>query len=123
MLWSTFMISHWRLFGLAQAWNEFRGQELAQDEFATPALYKYSRHPMYLGVLIVMWATPTMTTGHLLLASVWTSYVFVGIYFEERDMVHQFGAKYPAYQNEVSKLLPLKLITKSSKVTQPVDAM
>lgn len=49
MLWSTFMISHWRLFGLAQERNEFRGQELAQDEFATPALYKYSRHPMYLG--------------------------------------------------------------------------
>ena len=122
VLWSTFMISHWRLFGLAQAWEAFRGHVPAPDEFSTPALYKYSRHPMYVGILIVLWATPHMTLGHLLLALVWTCYVFIGIYFEERDLVRQFGAKYLAYQNEVSKLLPFKLFVKRSKITPPVNA-
>ena len=123
VLWSTFMISHWRLFGLAQAWDAFRGQEPPMDEFATPALYRYSRHPMYVGVLIVLWATPHMTISHLLLACVWTGYVFIGIYFEERDLVRQFGARYLAYQESVSKLLPIKFLTKRRGVAQKASTV
>lgn len=108
VLWSTFMISHWRLFGLAQAWQDFRGHIETPDTFSTPALYKYSRHPMYVGILIVLWATPTMNLGHLVLASVWSIYVCVGIYFEEKDLVRQFGTQYLEYQRNVSKLLPFK---------------
>lgn len=112
VLWSTFMISHWRLFGLEQAWQEFKGLQPEEESFSTPALYKYSRHPMYVGVLIVLWSTPHMTLGHLIMASVWTLYVFIGIYFEERDLVREFGNKYLAYQASVSKLLPFRAITR-----------
>ncbi|MCC2616163.1 isoprenylcysteine carboxylmethyltransferase family protein [Aestuariibacter halophilus] len=110
VLWATFMISHWRLFGLQQAWFEFRGLQASDDQFSTPALYKYSRHPMYVGVLMVMWSTPHMTTGHLLLAAIWTVYVFIGIYFEERDLIRQFGDTYREYQARVSKLVPLNIL-------------
>lgn len=112
VLWSTFMISHAHLFGLAQAWQDFKGYTPEQEEFTTPALYKYSRHPMYVGLLIVLWSTPHMTAGHLLLAVVWSTYVFIGIYFEERDLVRLFGAKYIEYQQSVSKLLPFKWVAK-----------
>ena len=113
VLWSTFMISHWRLFGLEQAWNDFKGHAPAEDRFARPALYKYSRHPMYVGILVVLWSTPYMTVGHLLLAVVWSVYVFIGIYFEERDLVRHFGQRYRDYQASVSKLIPFRAIGKS----------
>lgn len=120
VLWSTFMISHWRLFGVTQAWNEFKGRSSEPDAFSTPALYKYSRHPMYFGILLVIWATPSMTAGHLSISLVWTLYVFVGIYFEERDLVRQFGHKYLNYQANVSKILPIKRRRKSDN-TAPVS--
>ncbi|TDG13437.1 isoprenylcysteine carboxylmethyltransferase family protein [Seongchinamella unica] len=114
VLWSTFMISHWRLFGLSQAWHAFAGKELAPDSFETPSLYKYSRHPMYVGILLVMWSTPQMTVGHLVLALVWTAYVFIGIYFEERDLIRHFGQQYLDYRNSVSKLFPFKSLLGSA---------
>ena len=108
VLWATFMISHTHLFGLAQAWQAFRGQSVDEaDELIEPAMYKYSRHPMYLGILMVLWCTPTMSTGHLLMAAVWSVYVFIGIGYEERDLLDKFGDQYADYMRRVPQLLPL----------------
>jgi len=105
-LWATFMINHWELFGLAQAWRNFRRREASKLEFKEPALYKFSRHPLYLGIIIVFWATPVMTTGHLLFASIWTAYVFIGIGYEEKDMIDRFGNSYIDYMKRVPRLFP-----------------
>jgi len=106
VLWATFMINHWELFGLAQAWRNFRRREASKPDFKEPALYKFSRHPLYLGIIIVFWATPVMTTGHLLFASIWTAYVFIGIGYEEKDMIDRFGNSYIDYMKRVPQLFP-----------------
>lgn len=107
VLWATFMISHWELFGLAQAWNAFRGVQPEEKGLTQPAMYKYTRHPLYLGLFVVLWATPQMTLGHLVMAVVWSVYIFIGISFEERDLIRQFGRDYQEYMQRVPKLLPL----------------
>lgn len=107
VLWSTFMINHWELFGLAQAWRNFRGSEAPAPELRTPAVYKVSRHPLYLGIVTMFWATPVMTTGHLLFAGIWTTYVFIGIGYEERDLIDTFGDRYRDYMARVPQLFPI----------------
>ena len=103
---STFMIDHFDLSGLRQAFFALRGAQLPAQSFKTPLLYKIVRHPIMLGLLLAFWATPEMTAGHLLFAIMSTAYILVGVQFEERDLIAEFGATYQHYRQRVPMLLP-----------------
>jgi protein-S-isoprenylcysteine O-methyltransferase Ste14 len=107
VLLSTFLISHFELFGLAQVWDHARGAgEVAPPKFRTPFFYRYIRHPLYSGFFLAFWATPQMSLGHLLLAAGVSVYMLIAIRYEERDLVALFGADYEDYRNRVGMLTP-----------------
>jgi len=103
---STFLINHFELFGLRQVWSRLTGRGIPEPEFRTPLLYRHVRHPLYLGFMLSFWATPRMTAGHLLFALGCSAYILLGIWFEERDLVAQFGDRYRRYREQVSMLIP-----------------
>ncbi|UFZ02529.1 isoprenylcysteine carboxylmethyltransferase family protein [Bradyrhizobium ontarionense] len=103
---STYMIDHFDLSGLRQAYFAWRGAEAPAQPFKTPLLYRLVRHPLMLGFLLTFWATPEMTIGHLLFATMTTAYILVGLQFEERDLIAQFGETYQRYRQRVPMLLP-----------------
>jgi protein-S-isoprenylcysteine O-methyltransferase Ste14 len=103
---STFLINHFELFGLQQVFTRLTGRTMPVPEFRTPLFYRYVRHPLYLGILLSLWSVPVMTAGHLLFSVGLSGYVFAGIWFEERDLVGQFGERYRRYRAEVGMLVP-----------------
>jgi len=107
VLYSTFAIDHFDLFGLRQVWFRFRGVAYLPVPFVQPTLYKFVRHPLLLGFLIAFWSTATMTQGHLLFSAATTGYVLIGIFLEERDLMAAHGKAYEHYRREVRMLLPL----------------
>lgn len=106
VLLSTFLISHFELFGLTQAFLAFRKRSAAPAQFRQPLLYRFARHPLYAGFLLALWATPAMSFGHALLALGLSAYILVGVYYEERDLVGTFGADYEAYREKVGMFAP-----------------
>ncbi|MBI5941793.1 MAG: isoprenylcysteine carboxylmethyltransferase family protein [Caulobacterales bacterium] len=104
---STFMISHFELFGLRQIWLNLRQEATPVPSFRTPMLYGFVRHPIYLGFIIAFWAAPVMSQGHLLFAVMTTAYMLIAIQLEERDLIGVFGDTYRQYRQKVGMLIPM----------------
>lgn len=102
---ASFQINHFDLFGLRQTWLYFRGKKYTPLTFKTPWLYRHMRHPLYVGLMIGLWAAPTMTVAHLVFAVMCTSYIFVGVRLEEHDLENDLP-EYKQYKKAVPMFLP-----------------
>lgn len=105
LLYATFLIDHFDLFGLKQVWRAFTGRTYRDPEFHTPGMYKIVRHPLYVGWLMIFWAAPTMTAAHLIFALMTTAYILVAIQFEERDLM-KAHPEYAEYRRRTPMLIP-----------------
>src|SRR4051812_47136404 len=108
LLVATFLINHFELFGLRQVFSRLVGRGSPESEYRTPLLSRYVRHPISLGFLRGFYAAPGMTAGRLLFASGAPGYILAGIWFEERDLIAQFGERYRQYRSQVGMLLPFR---------------
>jgi methanethiol S-methyltransferase len=106
VLLSTFLINHFELFGLQQAWFHVSGRDAAPPELRQPFFYRWIAHPLYSGFFLAFWAIPTMTAGHLLFALVMSTHILIAIRFEERDLRGMFGTDYDQYRAGVGMLTP-----------------
>jgi protein-S-isoprenylcysteine O-methyltransferase Ste14 len=102
---STFLINHFDLFGLRQVFLYLMGKDYTGLKFNTPWLYRYIRHPLYVGWFFAFWATPVMTVTHLLFAVATTAYILIAIVLEERDLM-KVHPEYAAYRKQVPMLIP-----------------
>lgn len=103
---STFLIDHFDLFGLRQVALFFRGRPYEAPEFRLPSLYRWVRHPLYVGWITTVWAAPTMSAARLIFAATCTAYILVAIRFEERDLETMHGEGYERYRKQVPMLIP-----------------
>jgi methanethiol S-methyltransferase len=101
VVWAAASQGALHFFGFHQVWAYFRGRVYSPPAFKTPGLYRYTRHPMMIGTLIFLWATPDMTQGHLLFSAVMTLYIALAVGWEERDLERAHGEAYRRYRQGV----------------------
>jgi protein-S-isoprenylcysteine O-methyltransferase Ste14 len=91
---------------MRQVWLYLQGRPYVPLTFSTPGLYRYVRHPLYVGWLVTFWAAPTMTAAHLVFAVATTIYMLLAIRWEERDLMQVHGDAYETYRERVPMLIP-----------------
>lgn len=106
LLAASFAINHFDLFGLRQVYLNFQNQPRPDISFTKRAMYRFSRHPIQTGVLIGIWATPEMTMTQIGLSAGFTVYIFIGLWFEEKDLIKHIGEPYEQYRREAGMFLP-----------------
>jgi len=107
VLFATFLIDHFELFGLRQSVQAFLGREPSSPRFVERSLYRVVRHPLMFGFMVAFWATPHMTWGHLFFAVMTTGYALLGTLVEERDLIAAHGEAYLDYKRRVRGFLPI----------------
>lgn len=121
VLFSTFLIDHFDLFGLRQVVLHYRGRDYTEKHFGMPILYRFIRHPLYLGWFIAFWAAPTMSVGHLLFAVIMSGYILVAIPMEERDLGDLHGESYRRWRQSTPAFVP-RIRTRPNQPTAPIPA-
>lgn len=106
VLYATFLIDHFELFGLRQTIGHALGRPMEPAQFTERSLYRVVRHPLMLGFLIAFWAAPVMSAGRLLFAVVTTAWVLVAVRIEEWTLVQMHGELYEGYRRRVPAFLP-----------------
>ena len=104
--WLTFraagMLDPLELAGIRQLSGHAR-----QVVFTAGGPFGLVRHPIYLGWLLIVFATPEMTMSRLVMAVTSSAYLVIAIPWEEAALVEAFGEKYRAYQRQVRwRLVP-----------------
>ena len=68
--------------------------------------YRYMRHPMYAGALLVFVFSPDYSRNWLIVRALVILYLFYGMWIEERRLVERYGEEYRSYQRDVPPLIP-----------------
>jgi protein-S-isoprenylcysteine O-methyltransferase Ste14 len=89
------------------------GQGAQPAQLVTGGLYRWVRHPIYTCGLLFIWLTPVMTWNGLAFNTGITLYFLVGIIFEERKLIKEFGAAYAEYRQRTPMLIPGLKVTKN----------
>ena len=92
--------------GWQQILNYWKGKNKTKPNLKTRGLNRLVRHPLYLGFFIIFWSSSSLTFGHLIFSLGMSVYIYIGIYFEERDLLRTFGDEYASYSNETPGILP-----------------
>jgi len=122
LLFSTFLLGHFDLFGLRQVLARARRRDYTEPGFRQPLLYRLIRHPLMTGFLIAFWVVPDMSVGRLLFAAAATGYIVVGVRFEEHDLRRQLGEPYKRYAESVPRFVPLPRIRRRGPVPAEASA-
>ena len=85
-------------------------RQLVQEEkpgnLVTSGLYRSVRHPLYTFSLAILWLSPSMSVNSFIVYTALTIYVLIGIFFEERKLLREFGQAYAEYKSTTPMLLP-----------------
>lgn len=81
-------------------------EEEKMSALVTAGLYRLVRHPLYTFSLLFLWLSPSMSLNSFVVYVALTLYILIGIIFEERKLLREFGQQYASYRAVTPMLIP-----------------
>jgi protein-S-isoprenylcysteine O-methyltransferase Ste14 len=81
-------------------------EEEKKGSLVTNGLYRSVRHPLYTFSLLILWLFPAMSVNSFIVYMALTIYILIGIVFEERKLMREFGQAYAEYRSSTPMLFP-----------------
>ena len=104
-LWCGMSLKYFDPLGIGPLLGRNR-EKAEQVSLTITGPYRLVRHPLYLLSIVMIWSCPELTSDRLLFNLLWTGWIIVGAFWEERDLVDQFGDSYRDYRKQVPMLVP-----------------
>jgi len=107
--WGVRALGSFDAFGIKPVVALLRNSQTRQYPFVLKGPYRWVRHPLYFFSLVLFWSCPAISPDRLLFNVLWTVWVVLATFLEERDLVSQFGDSYVQYQREVPMVFPWRI--------------
>ncbi len=114
-VWGVRSLKFFDPFGTSPIINRMRGREPRPMPLVAAGPYRWVRHPLYFFIVLMIWAYPDLTADRLLFNILWTAWIVVASFLEERDLVGEFGDSYRRYQRQVPMLIPYRIPSKDKR--------
>ncbi len=108
-VWGMRALNFFDPFGVKQILLQMSDKSFKTMLITVKGPFKMVRHPLYFFVLIAIWTAPVLTADRLLFNVLWTIWIVIGAFFEEKDLIEEFGDDYIEYLKKVPMLLPIRL--------------
>jgi protein-S-isoprenylcysteine O-methyltransferase Ste14 len=105
-IWTVRSLVAFDPLGTIKVLNLVRGFSPSETPLVVKGPYRWVRHPLYALSVVLFWSCTDPTADRLLFNVLFTAWIVVGAYFEERDLVAEFGESYREYQRRVPMLVP-----------------
>ncbi len=115
-VWAIVSLGGFDVFGTGPILARFRQRDMVSPQLAVKGPYRWVRHPFYFLVIVLLWASPVVSTDRLLMNVLFTIWIILGARWEERDLIATFGDAYRRHQRAVPMLLPWKLPAKLGRL-------
>jgi protein-S-isoprenylcysteine O-methyltransferase Ste14 len=77
-----------------------------KGDLVTGGLYRWVRHPLYTFSLSLLWFSSSVSVNSFIVYVALTMYILIGIIFEERKLLREFGDQYASYRAHTPMLIP-----------------
>jgi protein-S-isoprenylcysteine O-methyltransferase Ste14 len=104
--WGAWSLQPFDPMGLSPLANRLRGKTPTPMRLTIRGPYRWVRHPLYLFSILMIWSCPEITADQLLFNFLWTAWIIIGAFLEERDLADFFGEAYRNYQRKAPMLIP-----------------
>ena len=105
-VWGALSLQSFDPMGLFPIVNRLRGKAPALMQLTFRGPYRWVRHPLYFFSILMIWCCPDISADRLLFNLLWTAWIIIGAFLEERDLVASFGDAYRHFQRQVPMLIP-----------------
>lgn len=108
-LWGAKALGSFDALGVRPLMRDLGKQYEKTQNIIAKGPYRWSRHPLYFLMIIIIWACPILTADRLIFNVLWSLWIVMGTCLEDRDLRREFGSQYIEYSSHVPMLIPYKI--------------